>query len=223
MEFLEKNKVVLNSKKNQEKIDEIVAKLGDRKKLEKYFLYLINTVNSKIPEIKENNNGKKNISGFFIGILHSDNYLMSFLIELEKNKYQLAEYQNKFNLELDSRIKSLYQKDINNSFISFLENNVEKYKSEIESIVEKFADTNNFFRKEILSKYVGDDKVLKVLKDPMLISKLLNSIDLFEYKAPYSFEEWSESILKDKKEIIENFKVEIVRNLRMQGITKPDL
>lgn len=213
LSYIEKNKIVITTVKNQKRLKEIVDKIGIEK-INDYFSYLMDIVKVKNYDISKNSSGEKNIGGFFIGCLHSENYLSSFFIDIEKQNKKDEEYNIKFFEELDKKIMNVYYEENQRLFVKYVETHFEQYKNRITDLIRHITEKIPFLATTVLKKnnYVID---MTVFKNLSFINEIFPKyVDDFDYDL-ISFDDWLVTFINkpESTEKIDKLKEEVKKEL----------
>lgn len=189
LDFLIKHNIALNISKHQERIKEIGKHL-DHDELNNYFLYLVEITNAKKHEIKEDSFGKKNIGGFFIGCLRSDDYLAGFFIEVDKRRKKREEQEEQIQKVIEKKVRDTHRSESESNFLKFLENDFTNHESTFIRVLEEIGRKNSFaYNYAVVKKNKGKiDK--NILSNKLILSILFKDYsEKFEY-TPIPFEIW---------------------------------
>ena len=213
--YLNKYRIIIDNSRNQDRIRLIADKIG-LENIDNFFLFLIDITKSKENEIQKNIDGDKNIAGFFIGCLKSDDYLNSFYFELQELKKKEENRRKLIEIKVKNKINDNYILGIKNDFVEYLIKNIDQYENIFISNVSKLLKPGTFLYDVIIGNLNNGkiDRTLLTKRLPHEKDFIMNEIEKnnpkfreeINYTEP-TFEEWKkrtvtdEYLTKIKKEI----------------------
>ena len=213
--YLNKYRIIIDNSRNQDRIRLIAEKIGIEN-IDNFFLFIIDITKSKENEIQKNIDGDKNIAGFFIGCLKSDDYLNSFYFELQELKKKEENRRKLIEIKVKNKINDNYILGIKNDFVEYLIKNIDQYENIFISNVSKLLKPGTFLYDVIIGNLNNGkiDRTLLTKRLPHEKDFIMNEIEKnnpkfreeINYTEP-TFEEWKkrtvtdEYLTKIKKEI----------------------
>lgn len=182
IEYLKKYKIIIDTKVHQERLKKIIERIGIDN-LNNYLSYLIEITKSKSSDIIEDSNGNKNIGGFFIGCLRSEDYLNSFYLEIDKKLKKEQDLQIKIDSIIQNKLQNLHYDYNKKKFMDLITNNYSKYEQIFLSTVNDIVKENPFFYDYSIMKRNNGQIDKNLLKDTTINAKIFS-----DYSNRFSFE-----------------------------------
>jgi len=204
--FLNDYEVILSTKKNRKKIDELLNVLGEET-LKQYLQHLASLTLKKKNELKS-------ISGFFVSSLSSEDILESFLFKQQKEEEEKLKRKKMFDQIFNKKLKSAYHDDMSLLFFNQLKKQEETYQTTLESVFSKIKETADMFF-QIALKNNDYKEDVNLLKNNFIRNTIYDKyINEFDFK-PLMFEEWKEELIStnDGKSRFERIKFESEKEL----------
>ena len=190
LQFANKYAIEFHWPKHQTRLKELLNILGN-KRLEEFFEYCIKYTlqENNRGVIKMDSEGNPNIANFFMGLLHKQERLDAFLLDLEKEEERKEELERKIEEEFMNKLQDIFEDEQNRRFKKHILEHFTRFQDKLSKIIIETSRENGYIKDKIVTRFRDGKLQPEQLSNPLVWGQFVNYYSEFKY-APIKFDDW---------------------------------